>query len=33
MDKNKFIEGSGNTFADVGFDEVEAKNLKFRSHL
>lgn len=33
MDKDKFIESSGNTFADVGFDEVEAKNLKFRSHL
>ena len=33
MDNGKFIEGSGNTFEDVGFDEVEAKNLKFRSHL
>jgi len=33
VDKDNFIEGSGNTFEDVGFDEVEAKNLKFRSHL
>ena len=33
MNKEKFIEGSGNTFEDVGFDEVEAKNLKFRSYL
>ncbi|MCX7115397.1 MAG: helix-turn-helix transcriptional regulator [Gammaproteobacteria bacterium] len=33
MDEEKFIEGSGNVFKDVGFDNVEAKNLKFRSHL
>ena len=33
MDKDKFVESSGNTFTDVGFDEVEARNLKFRSHL
>jgi predicted XRE-type DNA-binding protein len=35
MGKNKedFIESSGNVFKDVGFDSVEAKNLKFRSHL
>lgn len=28
-----FIESSDNTFLDLGFDEVEARNLKFRSHL
>ncbi len=30
---SKFIKGSGNVFKDVGFDEVEAKSLQFRSHL
>lgn len=33
MRKNKFVKSSGNVFKDVGFDEVEAKSLKFRSHL
>lgn len=33
MDRKSFIESSGNVFEDVGFDNVEAKNLKFRSHL
>lgn len=29
----KFVKSSGNVFKDVGFDEVEARGLKFRSHL
>ncbi|KTC89787.1 XRE family transcriptional regulator [Fluoribacter dumoffii] len=33
MDNDEFFEGSGNTFKDVGCDEIEAKNLQFRSHL
>lgn len=33
MTKTKFIKSSGNIFKDIGFNEVEAKNLKFRSHL
>lgn len=33
MRNSGFVEGSGNVFKDVGFDEVEAKNLKFRSYL
>jgi len=33
MSNNKFMKGSDNVFKDVGFDEVEAKNLQFRSHL
>ena len=28
-----FIKSSGNVFKDVGFDDIEARNLKFRSHL
>jgi len=33
MRSNEFAKGSGNIFKDVGFDEVEAKSLNFRSHL
>ena len=33
MKNIKFVKSSGNVFKDVGFDEVEAKSLKFRSHL
>jgi predicted XRE-type DNA-binding protein len=33
MSNIKFVKGSGNVFKDLGFDEVEAKSLKFRSHL
>lgn len=33
MSNSEFVKSSGNVFKDVGFDEVEAKNLKFRSHL
>lgn len=33
MYKVAFIKGSGNVFEDVGFNKIEAKNLKFRSHL
>lgn len=33
MSKTKFVKGSGNVFKDVGFDEIEAKSLQFRSNL
>lgn len=33
MSNNEFVKSSGNVFKDVGFDEPEAKSLKFRSHL
>lgn len=33
MSDHEFIKSSGNVFKDVGFDELEAKSLKFRSHL
>jgi predicted XRE-type DNA-binding protein len=33
MSKTKFVKSSGNIFKDVGFDEIETKSLKFRSHL
>lgn len=33
MSKHQFVKSSGNVFKDVGFDKLEAKNLKFRSHL
>lgn len=33
MNKRKFTKSSGNVFKDVGFDELEARNLKFRSYL
>ena len=33
MDKIDFISSSGNVFTDGGFNDLEAKNLKFRSHL
>jgi predicted XRE-type DNA-binding protein len=31
--KIKMTRGSGNVFMDLGFDKVEAKNLKLRSEL
>jgi predicted XRE-type DNA-binding protein len=31
--KTKFTRGSGNVFADLGFDKVEAENLKLRAEL
>lgn len=33
MSSPKFVKSTGNVFKDVGFDEIEAKSLKFRSHL
>ncbi len=33
MSNNEFVKSSGNVFKDVKFDDVEAKNLEFRSHL
>lgn len=33
MSKTKFVKSSGNVFKDLGFDDLEAKSLKFRSHL
>ncbi|MGB6977485.1 MAG: helix-turn-helix transcriptional regulator [Gammaproteobacteria bacterium] len=33
MSSGQFIKSSGNVFKDVGFDKIEARNLKFRSHL
>jgi predicted XRE-type DNA-binding protein len=33
MKNTQLIKSSGNVFKDVGFDPVEAKNLKFRSRL
>ena len=31
--KLKYVRGSGNIFIDLGFDKVEAENLKLRSDL
>ena len=31
--KLKYVRGSGNVFIDLGFDKVEAENLKMRSDL
>ena len=31
--KLKYVRGSGNIFIDLGFDKVEAENLKMRSDL
>src|SRR2546422_5259181 len=31
--KLKYVHGSGNIFIDLGFDKVEAENLKMRSDL
>ncbi len=31
--KTKFTKSSSNVFNDLGFDDVEARNLQFRSHL
>jgi len=33
MGKLRIVRGSGNVFADLGFDRVEAQNLKVRSEL
>lgn len=33
MSKTKFVKSSGNVFKDLGFDDLEARSLKFRSHL
>lgn len=33
MNKDNFIKGLENVFKDVGFDDIKAKNLAFRSHL
>lgn len=33
MSKHEFTRSSGNVFKDVGFDALEAKSLKFRSHI
>jgi len=32
-EKLKMVRGSGNIFADLGFDKAEAENLKLRSEL
>jgi predicted XRE-type DNA-binding protein len=32
-EKLKYVRGSGNVFIDLGFDKVEAENLKIRSDL
>ena len=32
-EKMKFVRGSGNIFVDLGFDKVEAENLKMRADL
>lgn len=32
-EKLKHVRGSGNIFVDLGFDKVEAENLKMRSEL
>ena len=32
-EKLKYVRGSGNIFADLGFDKAEAENLKLRSDL
>lgn len=33
MGKNEFVKSSGRVFKDLGFGDVEARNLEFRSHL
>ncbi len=33
MINTSFVKSSGNVYRDVGFDAVEARNLKFGSHL
>ena len=32
-EKLKFVRGSGNIFSDLGFERIEAENLKLRSDL
>jgi predicted XRE-type DNA-binding protein len=32
-EKLKYVRGSGNIFIDLGFDRIEAENLKLRSEL
>ena len=32
-EKLKYVRGSGNIFIDLGFDKIEAENLKMRSDL
>jgi len=32
-EKLRYVRGSGNIFADLGFDKAEAENLKLRSDL
>jgi predicted XRE-type DNA-binding protein len=33
MRNTEFVKSCGNVFKDIGFDKVEAKSLKFHSHL